>query len=46
MTSLIHGIENRIQMNLFTKQKQTHIDNKRMATKMQRGAGGINWDWD
>ena len=39
MISLIYGILKRmIQMNLYTKQKQTiDIDNKLMATKAGRG---------
>ena len=31
-----------IQMNLFTKQKQTDIKNKLMVTKVERKWGGIN----
>ena len=30
-------------MNLFIKQKQTHIENRLMATKRERG-GEINWE--
>ena len=36
--SLICGIKKMIQMNLFTKQKQTHIIRKQ--TSYQRGRGG------
>ena len=36
--SLICGIEKMIQMNLFTKQKQTHRIRKQ--TSYQRGRGG------
>ena len=31
-----------IQMNLYTKQKQTHKHNKFMFIKGERGGGGIN----
>ena len=39
--SLVCGIESMTQMNLFTKQKQTptHIENKLMVTKGERGWG-------
>ena len=30
------------QMNLFTKQKQIHIENKLTVTKGEEGEGGIN----
>ena len=29
-------------MNLFTKQKQTHIENSLMVTKGEKGGGAIN----
>ena len=38
MISLIYGIENMIQMNLFTKQKQTHRHRK-YTYGYQRGKG-------
>ena len=31
-----------IEMNLFTKQKQTHIENKHGYQRWKQG-GGINW---
>ena len=41
MISLICGIQKIIQMNLFTKQKQTHRCKKKtpMVTKGERGGG-------
>ena len=45
MISLICGIQKMMQMNLFTKQKQTHrIENKLMVTKGERG-GVIDWEF-
>ena len=38
MISFIHGIYNLIQMNLFTKQKQTHRHRKQIYG-FQRGKG-------
>ena len=34
-----------MQMNLFTKQKQTHRQNKLTVTKGERVWGGINWEF-
>ena len=43
MISLICGIWKMIQMNLFTKQKQTHrLRKQTYGTKGERGEGGIN----
>ena len=41
MISLIGGIQKMKQMTLFTKQKQTHRQNKFMVTKWEIG-GGVN----
>ena len=40
MISLTCGIKKMLQMNLFTKQKQTHIENKLIATKGEKGGQG------
>ena len=49
MISVICGIENTTQMNLFTKQKQTHRHRKR-TYGYQRGKVGVGMDksgvWD
>ena len=39
MISLISGIQNMIQMNLFTKQKQLTDVEKLMITKGEKGGG-------
>ena len=41
---IIDGISEKkmIQMNLFTKQKQTHIENKLMVIKGERWVGVMN----
>ena len=33
-------------MKLFTKQKQTHIENKLVATKGKEGEGGLNHEFE
>ena len=45
MISLICGIQKMKQMTLFTKQKQTHRQNKFMVTKWEIG-GGVNYEFE
>ena len=34
-----------IQINLFTKQRLTNLENRFMVTKGERWGGGINWEF-